>query len=176
MMNNNDEYWDLFDINRTYVGQTHRRGDIIPDGLFHLVVHSWVMDREGNFLISQRQRGRSNEYKWERTGGSVLAGETSLEGALRELHEELGIVLTGDSAIFIKSERRDLYHDYFDSWLFIVDRESTPVIIDFQEVCDCRWVTLDILEAMKAKNLLVKSSEYFNEVYKIFLEKQHSLH
>lgn len=87
------EYWDLFNRNRVWVRNHHKRGDRIPDGLYHIVVHSWVMDYYGNFLISQRQNGLTDELMWERTGGSVLEGESSIEGAKREVGEELGIDL-----------------------------------------------------------------------------------
>lgn len=50
------EYWDLFNRNRVWVRNHHKRGDRIPDGLYHIVVHSWVMDYYGNFLILQRQK------------------------------------------------------------------------------------------------------------------------
>ena len=116
-----DEYWDLFDENRNYLGITHKRGEHVPAGMFHLVVHAWIMDKSGHFLISQRQKGRTDELLWERTGGSVLAGETSLEGALREIKEELGLDLHAAPYAFIKSEKRDRYHDFYDSWLFLVD-------------------------------------------------------
>lgn len=53
------EYWDLFNRNRVWVRNHHKCGDRIPDGLYHIVVHSWVMDYYGNFLISQRQKGRT---------------------------------------------------------------------------------------------------------------------
>ena len=59
MIVSNVEYWDLFDADRTYTGEKHLRGEKVPDGRYHLVVHSWVMDRDGWFLISQRQKGRS---------------------------------------------------------------------------------------------------------------------
>ena len=53
----NIEYWDLFDINRKIVMKNHIRGNKIPNGLYHLVVHVWIMDDKGNFLFSQRQKG-----------------------------------------------------------------------------------------------------------------------
>lgn len=121
------EYWDLFNRNRVWVRNHHKRGDRIPDGLYHIVVHSWVMDYYGNFLISQRQNGRTDELMWERTGGSVLEGESSIEGAKREVREELGIDLAEIQPVLIKSERRDKYSDFFDAWLFVVDREKLSV-------------------------------------------------
>lgn len=168
------EYWDLFNRNRVWVRNHHKRGDRIPDGLYHIVVHSWVMDYYGNFLISQRQNGRTDELMWERTGGSVLEGESSIEGAKREVREELGIDLAEIQPVLIKSERRDKYSDFFDAWLFVVDREKTICKIDNVEVRDFKWVDLPELKSMDNDGLLVSSSLYYEEVYELYssLKKQ----
>jgi len=168
------EYWDLFNRNRVWVRNHHKRGDRIPDGLYHIVVHSWVMDYYGNFLISQRQKGRTDELMWERTGGSVLEGEASIEGAKREVREELGIDLAEIQPVLIKSERRDKYSDFFDAWLFVVDREKTICKIDNVEVRDFKWVDLPELKSMDNDGLLVSSSLYYKEVYELYssLKKQ----
>lgn len=168
------EYWDLFNRNRVWVRNHHKRGDRIPDGLYHIVVHSWVMDYYGNFLISQRQNGRTDELMWERTGGSVLEGESSIEGAKREVREELGIDLAEIQPVLIKSERRDKYSDFFDAWLFVVDREKTICKIDNVEVRDFKWVDLPELKSMDNDGLLVSCSLYYEEVYELYssLKKQ----
>ena len=168
------EYWDLFNRNRDWVRNHHKRGDKIPDGLYHIVVHSWVMDYYGNFLISQRQKGRTDELMWERTGGSVLEGESSIEGAKREVGEELGIDLAEIQPVLIKSERRDKYSDFFDAWLFVVDREKNICKIDNVEVLDFKWVDLSELKRMDNDGLLVSSSLYYEEVYELYssLKKQ----
>jgi len=168
------EYWDLFNRNRVWVRNHHKRGDKIPDGLYHIVVHSWVMDYYGNFLISQRQKGRTDELMWERTGGSVLEGESSIEGAKREVGEELGIDLAEIQPVLIKSERRDKYSDFFDAWLFVVDREKNICKIDNVEVLDFKWVDLSELKRMDNDGLLVSSSLYYEEVYEFYssLKKQ----
>ena len=40
------EYWDLFNRNRVWVRNHHKRGDRIPDGLYHIIssfTHgSWI--------------------------------------------------------------------------------------------------------------------------------------
>ena len=162
------EYWDLFDENRVFTGAMHRRGDPVPDGSFHLVVHSWIMDPSGLFLISQRQKGRPYELKWERTGGSVLAGESSLGGAVREAMEELGVDLTDAPCYFIKSVKRPRFHDFYDAWLFIVPKEDVTVKTDPEEVHAFMWATYDEMKNLKENNELVKSSRYFDEVYDLF--------
>ena len=165
-----DEYWDLFDENRNYLGITHKRGDHVPAGMYHLVVHAWIMDKSGHFLISQRQKGRTDELLWERTGGSVLVGETSLEGALREIKEELGLDLHAAPNAFIKSEKRERYHDFYDSWLFLVETMQVHCKTNETEVRTWKWVTLEELKQLKEENKLVKSSEYFEEVYSSYLK------
>ncbi len=165
-----EEYWDLFHEDRLPTNITSKRGAKIPDGLYHLVVHSWIMDFNGNFLISQRQEGRPYELLWERTGGSALAGETSLEAARREVKEELGIDLCETRAYFIKSVKREKYHDFFDAWLFIVHPESLSYNADPSEVKAYRWVSLNELEELAMGNKTVKSSNYYGEVYQKYIE------
>ena len=166
-----NEYWDLFDSDRILKMKHHRRGDKIPDGLFHLVIHSWIVDKSGLFLMSQRQEGRAYAYMWERTGGSVLEGESSFDGALREVREELGVDLSESEHCFIKTQKRERYHDFFDAWLFIVDREQIKCRIDPNEVRECKWVSIEELASLKADNKLVPSSAYYNEVYSVFKKK-----
>ena len=52
-----------------------------------------VIEREGLVLIAQRPPGKLLALKWEFPGGKVEAGETPGKAPVRELHEELGIVV-----------------------------------------------------------------------------------
>ena len=51
---------------------------------------------------------------WEPVGGSIIYGESSLEGAIREIEEEIGIVVSKLSAKLIKTQRRDEENDFID--------------------------------------------------------------
>lgn len=48
------EIWDLYTEKRERTGTTHPRGEKIPDGFYHLVVHVWIRNSEGKYLIAQR--------------------------------------------------------------------------------------------------------------------------
>ena len=47
-------------------------------------------------MIQQRSETVKNPLVWSATGGSVVAGEDSYTGAIREVKEELGLDLTED--------------------------------------------------------------------------------
>ena len=52
------ELWDLYDEQRRLVGTNHLRGQELPDNCFHLVVHVWIKNSQGQYLISQRAADR----------------------------------------------------------------------------------------------------------------------
>ncbi len=87
------ELWDLYNGKREKTGRILQRGKPIPKGFYHLTVSVWIMNNQGQYLISQRHPNKSYPLYWECTGGSVLASEDSMQGALREVKEELGIEL-----------------------------------------------------------------------------------
>lgn len=52
---------------------------------YHLVISAWIVNSKGQYLLSQRHPNKIYPFFWECTGGSVLASEDSLHGALREV-------------------------------------------------------------------------------------------
>ena len=58
-----------------------------------LVAACALIDADGRVLIAQRPLGRPMEGLWEFPGGKVEEGEAPEQKLIRELHEELGIVV-----------------------------------------------------------------------------------
>ena len=88
------EIWDLYNENRELLGKDHIRGEQLPIDGYHLVVHVWIRNSKGEYLISQRSANRpTHPLMWECVDGSVVKGEDSLQGALREAKEEVGVDL-----------------------------------------------------------------------------------
>ena len=58
-----------------------------------LVVACVLLDAEGKVLLARRPEGRSLAGLWEFPGGKIEAGEEPEDAVVRELREELGIVI-----------------------------------------------------------------------------------
>ena len=58
-----------------------------------LVAACALIDPDGRVLIAERPEGKSMAGLWEFPGGKVEPGERPEETVIREMHEELGIVI-----------------------------------------------------------------------------------
>lgn len=133
------ELWDVYDANRNLTGKTHRRGDDLLPGEYHLVVHVWIQNPDGTFLMTQRSPNKGFPLLWETTGGSALAGDDSLTAALREVKEETGLILAPlNGRILLQYSGTD-YH--VDVWLFRQDFDLQDVLLQEGENCGKRLST-----------------------------------
>ena len=164
------EKWDLYTKYREKSGKDCIRGDVIPEGYYHIAVHVWIRDHKGEYLMSQRAPDRSVcPLMWECVGGAVLKGESSIEGALREVKEEVGLELEEKSGrlLFTKIYDRDARCEYkpsneiMDVWLFDYDGEPHLESATTREVADCRWMTASEIEKLYEEKKLVPTLDYF---------------
>ena len=159
------ELWDVYDGERRKTGRLHRRGIPMAQGDYHVAVHIWIQNSRGEWLIDRRSPDKDFlPNMWETTGGSALAGESSLEAALREVREELGIVLLPKNGRLWRTLRREsplglFLNDFCDIWLF--EQEVALGDITFQpgETCDARWAAAAEIRAM------MRAGTYFNTPY-----------
>ncbi|MBQ6120044.1 MAG: NUDIX domain-containing protein [Clostridia bacterium] len=155
------EIWDLYNENREIIGE-QIRGQALPENGYHLVVHVWIRNREGHYLISQRAANRPTfPLMWECVGGSVLQGESSLHGALREVKEEVGITLAPENGTLLFSEIRHGFHDILDVWRFTYDGEVSLQEAETDEVAQSRWMTRDDVQRLRESGKLVETLSYF---------------
>lgn len=139
MQSNAGELWDVYDADRNLTGRVHRRGDFLAEGDYHLIVHVWIQNSKGQFLITKRSPNKGFPNLWECTGGSALAGDDSLTAALREVREETGLVLKPENGRIVLYQRGSDYHN--DIWLFQQDFDLSDVRLLEGETCDSMLAT-----------------------------------
>ena len=141
------ELWDAYDRELNKIENvTLVRGEPIPDGFYHLVCDIVVKHTDGTYLLMQRDFKKTFGGMWELTaGGSALAGETPLEGAMRELREETGIISFDLKEIerFVNEKRHFVCVVHF----CLTDCDKNSIILQKGETVAFRWLTRDeILE------------------------------
>ncbi|MBR5948330.1 MAG: NUDIX domain-containing protein [Clostridia bacterium] len=163
------EIWDLYNERRELTGLEHIRGEEIPRGYYHLVVHVWIRNGKGEYLISRRSADRpTHPLKWECVGGSVLKGENSLSGALREVKEEVGITLEGSGGRLIRSTVGRVingvrFSDIVDVWLFEYDGPVLLENAETKEVEQTAWLNKDQIKKLFDSGEMVDTLGYFFE-------------
>ena len=166
------ELWDVYDKNRNKTGRTTQRGpNALKEGEYHIVVTGIIMNSKNEILISKRAPHKTYGLMWEFTGGSLLAGEESREGVLRELKEELGVDFSPEDAIYFKEVRGDEYpSDFKDMWLFKKDINIKDLTFPDGEAIEAKWVTIDEFMQMVENEEIIPCIDFGWEEYEELLK------
>lgn len=161
-MDNIYEKWDLYNVHRELTGETWERGshEPLPHGMYHVIVSIWTVTPEGKILITKRHDQKSFGGLWENTGGAVVAGETSVHAAYRELEEEIGLVPGKRDLILLG----DVWHpgSIIDAYMYVTDVQLEELRLQEDEVVDARLVSAGDIDEINRQGAMVPS------VYKTF--------
>lgn len=134
------EIWDVLDAHGRKTGRTVQRGTKLGQNEYHLVVHTWLVDLYGNFLI--QKRAKHLEWmpgRWTVSCGCVFCGEEGVDAAMRQTREELGLNLA--SYKFMKIERSRTDNNFTDIYFVAGAREEFIPLILGDNVADAFWTS-----------------------------------
>jgi len=159
------EYWDLLLPDGTPTGEIMPATMRIPDDRCTLVVHIFIADQQGRFLL--QKRSMKKKYFpgiWDSTGGRVLAGESGEDAILREAFEEVGLTIQRSQLHYIDRYRLP-WRNFFDVYCAKVDFRLEDCCKQDEEVDELRLVSYEEAVAMIRASKPESSENYYFEAF-----------
>ena len=164
------ELWDVYDKDGRLTGRTHVRGAPLAEGDYHLAVTIVIVNSGGEVFCTLRsQQKQQMPGVWENPGGGVLAGETSLAAAVRELQEETGIQARQEELTFLCRRRAEglgfsKEGFFMDVYGLKRDFPANQAVLQPEEVDQGKWFPGDEWER-KARAGEILAGAYSNEFF-----------
>ena len=147
-----EEQIDVLNADGTPTGYACGRTKVHAEGLWHRTVHIWAFDRKGRILFQLRSRVKeSNPGLYDTScAGHISAGDSSLNAAVRELREELGITKSSRDLKYLFEAAHEsvlnggayLDNEYYDVYkITLSDSEIDSLVPQPGEVDGFVWMT-----------------------------------
>jgi len=149
---------DLYDIERNNTGETIFKGEEIPDNRYIVVVLVFIQNSEGKYLIQKRSDRKNGKYAT--TGGHPKSGESSIQGIITEVYEEIGLKLNPEDLKLYFSGRTDEKRVFWDDYYIKMDVENIEELkLQKDEVSSVEWFSEDEIKQLE------KEGKFFENHY-----------
>ena len=166
------EFFDVLDENGNKTGRTKAREYVHRDGDWHKAVHTWIVNDKNEILLQKRSPNKdSYPNMWDiSSAGHLTAGDESLQGAIREIKEELGIDTTPDQFKLIGTRKKAgkynqafVNNEFNDVYLLRLSLDISKLHLQEEEVSEVKYVHIDEFRDMiknNDKTLLMHEDEF----------------
>lgn len=152
---------DLYDENRKLTGETIFKGEKIPKDKYIVVVLIFIQNSKGEFLIQKRSARKNG--KFATTGGHPKSGESSIQGIITEVEEEIGLKLNPKDLKLYFSGKSEAERVFWDDYYVKMDIQDIKQLkLQEDEVSSIEWLSEN--EIIN----LVKQDKFFKNHYEEF--------
>ena len=177
-----EELIDVLDENGNKTGIIKTRKEVHRTGEWHKVAFIFVVNSKGEIILQKRSAEKTtNPNKWTASAsGHLTAGDSDIEGALRELEEEIGVKAKPDELKYLftaklkgKIDDKNISHIQ-DIYVLYKDVDIDELVLQEEEVSEAKYVYYKDFEKMikEENNELVEQNEVYpgvlEELYKKF--------
>lgn len=159
------EYRDLYDEKRILTNETIRKDELPPKGRYIQTVIVFIENSKHEFLVQLTSYEKKHHYT--STGGHPKSGESSIEGIVTEVKEEIGLDVKPYELTLFKTIKNDI--GFYDLYYLKKDIDINKLVLQKEEVESVSWMTRDKIEELNSKGLFSKSH------YKAFCDLFHFL-
>ena len=154
---------DLYDENKILTGETIYKGQEVPKGRYYITVVVFIQNDKNEFLIQKRVAKKDG--KWATTGGHPVSGETSKQGIITEIKEELGINVIENNIILFKTFKTE--DDFVDIYYLKENVNIDKIKIQEDELEDVKWACKEEIEKLIENGQFSEShTEFFRDCLK----------
>lgn len=170
-----EELLDVYTRDGTYIGKKVKSSCYSNNnGFYHKPVWIWIINNKGQVLV--QKRASSKKYypdKWDMScTGHVNAGETQIEGAIREIYEELGIKTVESDYKFICEYIYDPSYELGQVYLLNLNSRTDEFRLQENEVSEIKWLNFDDFKKLLYSEQFVKLDEEYRKLVLNMLKHQ----
>lgn len=146
-----DEMFDTYTREGTYLGVRSKKECHTPGAPFyHKPAWVWIINSKNELLVQKRAACKKVQpNKWDMpSAGHVDAGETPLEGAIRETEEELGLKTEASEYRFLGEYIEDSCREIGQVFLLHCDRAAEEFVLQEDEVAEVKWLSFGEFKAL----------------------------
>jgi isopentenyldiphosphate isomerase len=175
-----DELIDILNAEGKPLGTRAMKSIAHRKGLFHATVHIWFYTKDGELLLQKRSATKDiHPGLWDvSVAGHIGAGESIIDAAIREVQEEIGLLITGKElnkvGVFksIQKHSEQLidceFHHTFLSELKVSLKHLTKQeseVDDLKLIASLQFIN-ELNNKELAKQYVPHSKKYFTEISK----------
>jgi len=144
------EYLDVLDDRGNFTGVFKPRTEVHKYGYWHRVVHVWIINRKGDVVIQKRSNDKETwPGLWDiSSAGHVSHPDNSLESAMREMEEELGLKLEKDQLQLAFQTKIEsllkggtyINKEHIDVYLVQMDVDLSTLVLQQSEVSAVKYI------------------------------------
>ena len=141
-----EEILDIYTKEGKYLGtKTREECHQKAPGFYHKPVWIWIVNSKNEILVQKRASvKKSFPNYWDMpSAGHVAAGETSIEGAIRETEEELGLKTKKEDYIYVGEYICEKTWEIGQIYLLKLDVSLENIKLQKEEVDEVKWVSYD---------------------------------
>ncbi len=174
-MERREEYFEVFNEDGTSTRELKLRNQVHRDGDWHCSVHVVVINSRGEILVQKRQADKDVfSDMWDIScAGHLEPYESSRDGGVRELKEELGIDVSGAKLELLfrlnvsVTAKGGLIKDneIGDVYLLRMDLAVENLVIQESEVSEVKWMPLaDFRLAVEKGGFVPHGEQYYGQL------------
>ncbi len=148
------EFFDCLDKDRNKLGYSKVRGSALLENEYNQGIEVYIVN-DSKLLMTKRSSSKSHPNMWEVPGGCSILDESSIDTALREMKEELGITFIKDDLTLLDTSiYKKMFVDMYISNKYI---NIDEVVLEKEEVSEIKFVSNKELNKMINDKQVVES-------------------
>lgn len=169
-----EEIFDVYTRDGKYIGTKEKSlchsGN---PGCYHKPVWIWIINNKQEILIQKRASCKKNyPNKWDMpSAGHILAGESIIDGAIRETKEELGIDTIETDYRFLFEYIYDECFEIAEVFLLRINIDVANMKLQKEEVSEVKWFSYrDFEKIFYSEEFVPFPNDYKEKVLQVLKE------